>query len=257
MSSVSDPLLTLIQTAAGELFIPVPSYVVSNPDPQTKQLLAMANKTGRDLIKMHTWSVLTVIYPFLTVANQELYKFPADFDRMIGSTQWDDGMHWELLGPDSPQIAAFRRESLISVASPRRIIRQEGNFLSVYPIDTVGGASLIYYYISRNWAITGAQAPTTLSQRIGVADTDQALYDTDLMVKGIKANFMTGKGMASAAGLQAEYIGWMKDCIAADLGGGEILKMGPSTPRWGNADVQAGNAVLNWTSSDFGPDSGN
>lgn len=222
----------------------MPTTVVSNTDTQTRQMLAHLNRVGRNLVKAHEWSALTdEPYVVTTVANQEFYPFPSDFDRVIGDTQWDRSMHWRTLGPDNPQQARWRRESLISVASPRRILRQEGANLSIYPIDTVGGAQIVYDYVSLNWAIVGMSAqqpPTVRAPTIGVADTDITVFNSDLMIAGLKWRFMAAKGMGSAQALQLEFVDWQKRCIAADLGGGQILNMSPSNYSQGNADVAAG-----------------
>lgn len=261
---MADNLLFIVQSAAGELGLPVPTTVVSNPDAQTRQMLAHVNRVGRNLVKAHEWSALTdEPYVFQTVANQEFYPFPADFDRVIGNTQWDRSMHWQLLGPDDPQIARWRRESNISTASPRLISRQEGANLSIYPIDVEGGHTIVYDYVSRNWAVVGvnsASPPTIPAATIGVADTDITVFNSDLMIAGLKYRFMMAKGMASSQALQLEYIDWLKRSIAADLGGGQILNMSPQPNYYGNADyVVPGVVVLNIPgdfNADFGPDFG-
>jgi hypothetical protein len=42
-------LLELIQQVTGELGLSSPSFVVGNTDPQIVQLLALANRLGRDI----------------------------------------------------------------------------------------------------------------------------------------------------------------------------------------------------------------
>lgn len=247
---MAETLLFIVQAAAGELGLNVPSYVVGNTsDATTVQLLAHVNKVGRDLVEVNEWSALLAEpYVITTVANQELYPFPAGFDRIVGGTSWDRTNTWQLLGPDNPQVARYRRESLISVASPRRISRQEGGSLSLYPIDTAGGAVIVFDYVSRFWAVTfPSSGIPTPAYSIGVSDTDYCLFDTNLMIKGVKWSYMASKGMGSAAGLNTEWSELLKIRIAADMGGGETLSMIPLSRHNGNADVVAGsqpNAIL-------------
>lgn len=238
---MSESILFIIQAAAGELGFPVPQTVAGATDILTIQMLAHANSVGRGLMKEYTWSALTVEpYVITTVANQELYPFPSDFDRMVGNTGWDRTNHWQLLGPDSPQVARYRRESNISVASPRRISRQEGPNLSLYPTDTVGGSTIVFDYVSRNWATTILNSVVTPSYSIGAADADTCVFDTDLMVKGVKASLMMAKGFGTGAALLAQFENAKKVCIAADMGGGEIISFIPLWRGQGNADVIAG-----------------
>lgn len=243
---MADSLLFIVQTAAGELGLPIPTFVVGNTDTQTRQLLAHVNKTGRDLVKAYEWSALIVEpYVLTTIANQEFYAFPAGFDRVVGNTSWDRTMQWQLLGPDNPQVARFRRESNISVASPRIISRQEGNQLSLFPISTTGGSIIVFDYVTNLWANTGV-AQATPSRTIGLLDTDTCVFDTDLVVKGVKWSFMAAKGMGSAASLNQEFGATLKICIASDQGGGQILSMAPAHLRGnGNADnVVAGTPIV-------------
>lgn len=249
--STADTLLFMVQTACAELGLPIPGYVTGNPDVTTTQMLAHLNKVGRDLVKMYEWSsLITEPYVITTVANQEFYPFPTGFDRIVGNTAWDRTMHWQLLGPDSPQLARFRRESLISVASPRIISRQEGNNLSLYPIATQSGETIVFDYVSRLWAITGATLiPAYTMGAPGCADTDYCLFDSNLVIKGVKSSFMAAKGMATADALNNEFLALLKICMAADQGGSDILSMLPAD-RIGdaNADVAAGaqlNVILN------------
>ncbi len=49
-------LLELIQQVTGELgLLPSPSFVVGNTDPQVVQLLALANRLGRDISRQYEW----------------------------------------------------------------------------------------------------------------------------------------------------------------------------------------------------------
>ena len=54
-------LLSIIQTVCGEVGIPVPNAAAKSLDPQIQQLVALANREGRELashpVKDACWSV--------------------------------------------------------------------------------------------------------------------------------------------------------------------------------------------------------
>lgn len=54
----NQTLLQMVQTVANELGLPEPSTVVGSTDLQVKQLLALANRDGRDLWRSRGWTCL-------------------------------------------------------------------------------------------------------------------------------------------------------------------------------------------------------
>lgn len=245
-----DTVLTLINDVQLELGLPQSQTVAGASDPQTKQLLAHMNAEGRALVKEYYWSALLgEPYTFTLVANQELYPVPADFDRMVGNTQWDFTNHWPMLGPDSAQTARYVRDSTLSNATPRIRFRQQGNFISIWPTPTASGDTEHYDYVRSYWAINGATG--ALQPFMGSNDTDTCNYNSDLMRKGCKWRFMAAKGMGTAAELKMEHDDWLQKCIASDMGGGNIISMLP--PDYGNADfVIAGSQPIGILEQDDG-----
>jgi len=61
-------LLTVIQDCCNEISLPVPSTVINNPDPQVKQLLALANLEGQTFSQLQGpwggWPELNTTYTF-------------------------------------------------------------------------------------------------------------------------------------------------------------------------------------------------
>ena len=56
LSTGSSTLLQIIQAACAELMIQEPNNVIGNPDPQTKQMLALLQRLGTDLSRQHKLS---------------------------------------------------------------------------------------------------------------------------------------------------------------------------------------------------------
>ena len=61
-------LLGLVQAAAGELGLSQPSAVATATDDQTKQLLALINKVGNDVISVAEWEGISKEHRFSTVS---------------------------------------------------------------------------------------------------------------------------------------------------------------------------------------------
>lgn len=65
-------LLTMVQNACDEIGITSPASVISNSDPQIKQILALANREGNEVYDYGTrtggWSILRNEYKFTTAA---------------------------------------------------------------------------------------------------------------------------------------------------------------------------------------------
>jgi hypothetical protein len=240
-------LLDIITQACDEMSLNRPTAVAASSDMQVRQLYALANKSGRELVRAHQWGNLLNLATITTADQVSDYAVPSDFDRLVQSTEWDQTNHWRLMGPDTPQVADWRTYSNLAQASVRRAIRLIGNrYIRVFPTPSVAGSgdvvgydsgtevgydadtavgvdssssgsgadTLVYEYVSKNWAVS--QSGTAQSQFL--ADTDTSLYDPELMVMAVKFRFMSAKGMDASAYF-AEYNNRLKTCIAADIGG--------------------------------------
>ena len=65
---MSYNLLQLVQQTTAELNLPVPSYVIGNPNQDVQQILALMNRAGYDLVKEYDWQTLELEYRFYTNA---------------------------------------------------------------------------------------------------------------------------------------------------------------------------------------------
>lgn len=230
-----ETALDIVQSASGELGLPVPTDAATSYLPLPKQLFALLNAAGRQLIRDHEWGSLITLATITTVSGQADYDLPSDYSRMVTETQWDATNHWTMIGPDTPQMARWRQTSIAANTGTRITFTQTGTSrVTVWPTPTVSGNSLTYLYVSKNWA---AKADGT-SQSQFLLDTDTSIFDPDLLVKELKWRFMSAKGMGSALEFKNEAEIMKAQLIAADLGGG-ILNMGPAAERDG-FDVVAG-----------------
>lgn len=249
---MADTLLSIVQKACGRIGnIDVPTSVVGNPDTIVGQMLALANEEGEELLRAYDWSALVIEgASFGLVPDVESYTLPADFDRLVGGTQWDRTNKWRTMGPDGPQDARRRREGIVD-NGPRRALRQVGNAVTVWPIPGSGdaGAVLAYDYVSTGFCASGG-----VRQPQWLADTDVPILRADLMVLGLKWRWRFAQGL-EAASLREDYDRAVRLATARDHGGGQTINL--AGPRWrddrGNCDdvfARGPSATLGTTGGD-------
>lgn len=215
-------LLELIQQATDEMGLPRPSSIVGLDQPTPRQYLAIANRVGRDLMRVADWSALTSLAEITLADGTDTYALPSDYDRWIYNTHWDHNNHWALIGPETAQRDRWRRESTISVTGPRKTFRLIGGQLRFYPVPATSddGHTITFEYVSKNWAASSGGTP----QASFAADSDTCLFPDDVMVMGIKWRWKSEKGLDASAAKQ-EYDELLASVLASD-NKGELLNMG-------------------------------
>lgn len=148
-------ILDILQDAALELGITVPISGVNSTDLQTKQLVALLTREGKEARCQVYWPQLTKEWTFSLVDSQANYALPGDFERFDFRTMWSRGNHWELTGPLSPQEWQWRKSGIVS-SGPRQRFRIKGSADNQFYIDPTPGSSdasllLVYEYQSANW----------------------------------------------------------------------------------------------------------
>jgi hypothetical protein len=205
-------LLTLIQTTADELGLTRPSAVVSSTDVQIRQLLALMNRTGTELVREFPWQRLQKEHTFATVSGTETYAAPSDYGRPINQTHWDRTNHWPLNGPQSPQRWQTFKSGIVSTG-PRLRFRIKGNLIYVDPIPTAA-YTVAFEYISNKWVLAsdGSTYKTSFT-----ADNDTALFDDSLLILGTGLRFFRIKGFDTTA-LSGDFARALGNATAQDQG---------------------------------------
>jgi hypothetical protein len=159
-------LLTTIQNVAVELGLGEPSSVIGNTNNQVKQLLRLAERTGKLLRNEYQWPELVVEKSYTTVDSQASYALPTDFERHVPSTHWDSTNFWDLVGPVSPQYWQARQNGTTQV-TPRREWRVKGVtdkqfFINPTPTSADAGETLVFEYYTKNWIRPATWAASTV-----------------------------------------------------------------------------------------------
>lgn len=186
-------LLQMVTQAAAEIGQTPPNFIVSNTDTTAIQMLALAQREGRETAKRAGawggWPQLRGEYVFSTVVNQASYAFPIDFQFLLNATAWDRTTKWQLLGPLEAQEWQVLKSG-ITVSGPRLRYRIMSGQIFFDPTPTVVD-QLVFEYISNNWCTSASGT----AQPMWTADTDTFVLDDDLMVCGLKWRFLRAKGL--------------------------------------------------------------
>jgi hypothetical protein len=165
------------------------------------------------------------------VFARDTYEVPADFVTFINDTQWDNGNHWRLQGPASPQEDAWLRSGIVTTG-PRRWFRQVGRGVDVFRLWPPPAASdvpgpLVYQYLSKYWASAAATATPSgiiaTPKAAFTADDDTCIYEDRLIVEGLKWRFFAAKGFDYSS----QFAIWQRqlDVAMARDGGAPMLDM--------------------------------
>jgi hypothetical protein len=223
-------LIEIVNRVADEIGLSRKTAVVSSTDNETRQLLAHANATGRDLMRAHDWGALQSLGTITTANGTSDYSLASDYDRMIADTAWDRTTTWQVAGPDSVQLNRALREGILTGGSQKRF-RLTGTTLNITPTPTAI-ETIVYEYVSKKWAQSYDDEfnPTVATPQLEFLDDSYTtVFDPDLVKAEIKWRFMAGKGMYADA-LKDEAMSMRALKIAGDIGG-TTLQMQPASPR--------------------------
>ncbi|MCC6889616.1 MAG: hypothetical protein IT536_13865 [Hyphomicrobiales bacterium] len=213
-------LLEICQRAADELSIARQVAYVGGTHADARMLLACANTAGRALMRAHDWGALQTLATVTTTDGTTSYPLAADYDRMIADTGWDRSHGRIMVGPDGAQTHRSLNESGVTGTGARRRFRLQGASIVIWPTPSAA-ETLVYEYVSNRWARSAAGA----AQSEFAADTDTAVFDSELMKAEIKWRYLAAKGLAFDD-VRAEALTIRESRIAADLGG-TVLCMAP------------------------------
>ena len=179
--------LTLIQTAMSRLGFQQPTAVVTSPDLQVQQFLALANEEGQALAEATNWQVLRNEATFVTVAAQSqgsLSTIAPGCKFIVNDTIWNRSLRFPVFGPLSPQ--QWQQQAAMFYQGPWnqfRIFNDTINFIPTPP----AGQNCAFEYVTKNW--------TTSNAETFQSDTDAPLLDEKVMVLGTIWRFKAAKGL--------------------------------------------------------------
>lgn len=207
-------LLTLVNNTEDAVGLTRSTTVVGNTTDQTRQLLALANREGKDLARRATWQALTKEFTHTTTAAEDqgavTTVIGSDFDFLINSTPWDRSQMRPIGGSVSPQVwQQFKAEN---ITGPYVEYRIRGNRVLTIPTPAAGHTLAGEYY-SKNWCASSGGT----GQAAWAADTDVGVLDEELMTLGLIWRWLQFKGLAYAEHFST-YERQVNDALARDGG---------------------------------------
>lgn len=187
-------LLELCKDVADDVTLARPTAIALSSDDTARKLFASAKIAGKQLARAHNWDSLVKEHTFTTVANQEDYALPDDYDRMVSDTLWDRSNLEELRGAISPSQWQYMKSSVLvesaTIWKNFRVRSVSGSVqFSIFPTPTAA-EDLVFEYVSNQWCESSGGTGQTTFQ----ADTDVALLDEHALFLGIRWRFLSRMG---------------------------------------------------------------
>lgn len=183
-------LLTMTQQALREVGeFEVPATIVGNNNPTAVQMLALAQREGRELSRRHQWQRLLVEKTEPMVASQEAYSLPSDFRYALNMVWFDRTTRRSMPGPLRADQWQYLKAQNIGAAADR-YWRIRGDQILIYPTpDTTD--TFAYEYVSTHFCESSGGA----GQASWAADTDVGRLDEEIMTAGLVWRFLESKGL--------------------------------------------------------------
>jgi len=229
-------LLTIVQDTLREIGgVEVPTSVVGNSNETAVRSLALANRSLKETAKRTNWPGLTIRGTITTVASQEEYAIPDDFQFLINDTMWDDTNNRQVFGPLSESDWEFVKNSdavagVGSINSFFRIFRSATTTSQVFYLFPIPDSIRTLRFEYRSDALTETSGNVAQGDRF-LADTDLSLLDEDIIALGFKWRFLKSFGLPFEEEFR-DYEAAIEDGAQAD-GAGIISLAGPGFVRFG------------------------
>ena len=158
--------------------------------------------------------------------SQTKYPMPTGYDRVVNSTQWDKGKHWQMLGPLTQQQEEWLKSGFIATG-PRVRWYLQGDKFQIWPPLT-SNEYLGFNYISKFWVTSAAAlaAGTGPDQSKFEADDDTCIYPDELMALMVKLKLFEANGFDTTA-IYRDFTDQKSIAFAVDQGA-PSLSMAPT-----------------------------
>lgn len=162
--------------------------VFSNTADTARQMRALANQEGKELMRRGSWQALTKETTFLSLAQEtQTGAIPSDFDHMLNETFYNRTRKRQVTGPLSPTDWQAQKSIIATVLYDSYRIR--GNSVLMIPVPPAGD-TYAFEYISKNFVLDNASTPKAAF----TVDTDTSILDEELITLGVIWRFLKAKG---------------------------------------------------------------
>ena len=186
-------LLSICQNVADFTGFERPVTVVDNTDPIARQLLALAQREGKQLMRMSDWAILKKEHTFSTSSGTAAYALPSDFDRLVLETSYNRSDNDILTGPISSAEYQLVNHGMATTGTTEKFrLKAASNALKFELDPTPSSTQTIgFEYVSSQFC----QSSGGSGQAAWAADTDTGILDETTMEMGITWRFKQAHGL--------------------------------------------------------------
>ena len=237
-------LLSVVQGALREIGdFEVPESLTGSQNQTSIQMVALANREGRELSRRHAWSALVKEHSFDLQNGVDSYSLSSigltDLLYPLKRGAWNREAAHRIDGPvTAVGWQALKGAGAVARTGEARLFRIQGQAINVHPTPsgvTAATDTVTIAYVSRNWCTDSGGTPKASL----AADDDVMLLDEDLVQMGLVWRFLSAKGLPFDTE-QAAYARAVVEAITRDSSGTvlqldsgrNVIRM-PSTPEDG------------------------
>ena len=186
-------LLSICQNVADFTGFERPTSIISNTDPIARQLLALAQREGKQLMRMSDWAILKKEHTFSTSNGTAAYALPSDFDRLVLETSYNRSDNDILTGPISSAEYQLVNHGMATTGTTEKFrLKAASNALKFELDPTPSSTQTIgFEYVSNQFC----QSSGGSGQAVWTADTDTGILDETTMEMGITWRFKSSHGL--------------------------------------------------------------
>lgn len=185
-------LLQIVQEAVRDTGVNrIPQSAFLNPSEEIQRLVRAANKTGKALAQDHPWQILTQENAVGATGNEfqgNIQALLPGFSYILNDTIWNRSRRLPIFS-DTPQNWQMMKAEAFDFQWNRYRIRAGNLFITPAPTQ---GDLIFLEYISKYWIKNS-------NQDRFMADTDEALFDDELMVLGTVWRYKKSEGFSNEA----------------------------------------------------------
>ena len=170
-----------------------PVTVIDNTDPIARQLLALAQREGKQLMRTSDWAILKKEHTFSTSNGTAAYALPSDFDRLVLETSYNRSDNDILTGPISSAEYQLVNHGMATTGTTEKFrLKAASNALKFELDPTPSSTQTIgFEYVSTQFC----QSSGGSGQAVWTADTDTGILDETTMEMGITWRFKAAHGL--------------------------------------------------------------
>ena len=186
-------ILSMCQNVADFTGFERPTSVISNTDPIARQLLALAQREGKQLMRVSDWAILKKEHTFSTSNGTAAYALPSDFDRLVLETSYNRSDNDILTGPISSSEYQLVNHGMATTGTTEKFrLKAASNALKFELDPTPSSTQTIgFEYVSTQFC----QSSGGSGQAAWAADTDTGILDETTMEMGITWRFKAAHGL--------------------------------------------------------------